>query len=81
MRLNAFLTSGVGRKMAWILDWYDNIKNTDICIFNGYTVTRGPRLPKFRGFLNFEASRLHSDTPHSVGLIWVSDRPVAETST
>ena len=50
MWLNAFLTSGVGRKMAWILDWYDNIKNTDICIFNGYTVTRGPRLPQFRGF-------------------------------
>jgi hypothetical protein len=28
----------------------------------------------------FEVSRLHSDTPHSVGLFWKSDRPVAETS-
>jgi hypothetical protein len=25
------------------------------------------------------ASRLHSDTPHSVGLLWTSDRPIAET--
>jgi hypothetical protein len=23
----------------------------------------------------------HSDTPHSVGLLWTSDQPVAETST
>jgi len=28
-----------------------------------------------------EVSRLHSKTPHSVGLIWTSDQPVAETST
>ena len=28
-----------------------------------------------------EASRSHSDTPHSVGLLWMSDQPVAETST
>jgi hypothetical protein len=28
-----------------------------------------------------EVSRSHSDTPHSVGLLWTSDRPVAETST
>jgi len=27
-----------------------------------------------------EASRSHSDTSHSVGLLWTSDRPVAETS-
>jgi hypothetical protein len=26
-------------------------------------------------------SRSHSDTPHSVGLLWTSDQPVAETST
>jgi hypothetical protein len=30
----------------------------------------------------FEASRSHSlDTPHSVGLLWTRDQPVAETST
>jgi hypothetical protein len=28
-----------------------------------------------------EASRSHSDTTHSVGLLWTSDQPVAETST
>ena len=28
-----------------------------------------------------EASRSHSDTPHSVGIPWTSDRPVARTST
>ena len=28
-----------------------------------------------------EASRSHSDAPHSVGLIWTSDRPEAKTST
>jgi hypothetical protein len=28
-----------------------------------------------------EASRPHSDTPHSVGLLWTSDQPEPETST
>ena len=28
-----------------------------------------------------EVSRLHSDTPHTVGRLWASDRPVAYTST
>jgi hypothetical protein len=34
-----------------------------------------------QGLLNVEASRSHSDTPHSVGLLWTSDQPDAETST
>jgi hypothetical protein len=33
------------------------------------------------GHLNVEVSRSHSDKPHSVGLLWTRDRPVAETST
>jgi len=33
------------------------------------------------GFLILEVSRSHSDTPQSVGLLWTSHRPVAETST
>jgi hypothetical protein len=33
------------------------------------------------GLLIIEASRLHSDTPHSVGLLWTSDQPDAETPT
>jgi hypothetical protein len=32
------------------------------------------------GRLIFEPSRSHSDTPHSVGLLWTRDQPVAETS-
>jgi hypothetical protein len=34
-----------------------------------------------QGLLIIEASRSHSDTPHSVGLLWTRDRPEAETST
>jgi len=34
-----------------------------------------------QGLLIIEDSRSHSDTPHSVGLFWMSDQPVAETST
>jgi len=30
--------------------------------------------------LFIEASRSHSDTPHSEGVLFTSDRPVAETS-
>jgi len=30
---------------------------------------------------SYGASRSHSDTPHSVGLIWTSDQPDAETCT
>jgi len=33
-----------------------------------------------QGFHIIEASRSHSDTPHSVGLPWTSDQPDAETS-
>jgi hypothetical protein len=33
------------------------------------------------GILSVEASRLDSDTPQSVGLLWTGDQPDAETST
>jgi hypothetical protein len=41
------------------------------------------RQPPFGGLgrLIIEASRSHSDTPHSVVLLWTSDQLVAETST
>jgi len=32
------------------------------------------------GLLVIEVPRSHSDTPHSVELLWTIDRPVAETS-
>ena len=31
--------------------------------------------------LLYEVPRSHSDTPHSVGLLWTSDQPDAQTST
>ena len=31
--------------------------------------------------LSLEVSRSHNDTTQSVGLLWTSDQPVAETST
>jgi len=34
-----------------------------------------------QGLLIIEASRSYSDTPHSVGLLWMTDVPVAQTST
>jgi hypothetical protein len=43
---------------------------------NASTAPWGPRPPHF--------PRLHDltqDTPHSVGLLWMRDQPVAETST
>jgi len=33
-----------------------------------------------RGLLFVEVSRSHSDAPHSVGLLWTSDQPNAQTS-
>jgi len=37
--------------------------------------------PVGRGLLIFKASRSHSDKPHSVGLLWTRNRPVAQTYT
>jgi len=37
--------------------------------------------PAGQGLLTVKASRSHSDTPHSVGLLCPSDQPYAETST
>jgi hypothetical protein len=34
-----------------------------------------------QGVLIIDVSRLHSDTPHSVGLLWMSDQPDKETFT
>ena len=37
--------------------------------------------PVGKNILIIEASQSHSDTPQSVGLLWTSDQPAAETST
>ena len=34
-----------------------------------------------QGLLLIEPSHSYSETPHSVGFLWTSDQPVAETST
>jgi hypothetical protein len=36
--------------------------------------------PVGQGLLIIEASRSHSDTPHSLGLLWMSDQPDAATA-
>ena len=42
----------------------------------GATAPSGPGAPPSRGFYI-----IHNEAPQSVGLLWTSDRPVAETST
>jgi hypothetical protein len=54
--------------------------NTSYCPlyrYEHFNVSRRWRLLR----LIIKASRSYSDTPHSVGLLWTSDQPVAETST
>ena len=36
--------------------------------------------PVGQGFLIIENSQLHSDTPHSAGLLWTSDRPLPDNA-
>jgi hypothetical protein len=52
-----------------------NILHKQYSFFHGSTALVG------LGFLTTEISLSHSNTPHSVGLLWTNDRPVAETST
>jgi hypothetical protein len=47
--------------------------------WNFFPVAQQP--PVGQGLLIIEASRSHSDTPHTVGLLWTSDQPDAEVST
>ena len=42
---------------------------------------QGATAPVGQDLLIIEVSRLHSDTSQSVGLLWTSDQPDAETST
>ena len=37
--------------------------------------------PVGQGFVIIDASRSHSDTPHSLGVLWTRDQPYAKTST
>jgi len=42
---------------------------------------RGSTDPVGQGLLTLHFSQSHSDTPHSVGLLWTSDWSVARSST
>ena len=44
--------------------------------FSDTTVQRGPGPPHSLRFVD----HTHNDTPKSVGLLWMRDRPIAETS-
>jgi hypothetical protein len=60
--------------MFGIENWYPS-RNHSICFFPvGQKPNSGPH------HLIFEVSRSHTGRPHSVGLLWTMDRPVAETS-
>jgi len=49
--------------------------------FIKFLSTMAQQSPVGQGLLIIEDSRSHSDTPHSVGLLWTSDQSDAETST
>jgi hypothetical protein len=47
----------------------------------GVIFPMGQQPPVGQGLLIIEASLSHSDTHHTLGLLWTSDQPDAETST
>jgi hypothetical protein len=74
-QLNNFYTNRCTIKIKFVVAFV----NIYIYIFFSYgsTALNGPGPPRF-----VEVSWSHTlDTPHSVGLLWTSDQPVAETST
>ena len=51
-----------------------------ICMHFHFFLFMVQRVLVSQDLLITEASRSHSDTPHSVGLLWTSDRPGAKTT-
>jgi len=45
-----------------------------VFLFSWRNAANGPRRPHYRGFMV-------TDTPHFIGILWTSDRSVAETAT
>jgi hypothetical protein len=64
-----FQDSFVRKKYVWM----------SLCDFN--PPPHGAQTLAGHGLIIIEASRLNTDTPHSVGLLWTSDQPEAQTST
>ena len=70
--------------LRWLKEWKG--KEGTVCTVQyepwlRRCVYMGQQLPVGRGFPIIEASRSHSDTTHSIGLLWTSDRAHAQTST
>jgi hypothetical protein len=63
-------------QLTYMIYYYTILLNTiTITFFTGTTAYSGP------GLIIIEASWSHSDTSHSVGLLWTSDQPGPQTST
>jgi len=56
-------------------------RKSSACYFGQVCRNSGSRGLVLQGVLIIEASPLHSDIQHSVGLLWTSDQPDAETCT
>jgi hypothetical protein len=56
------------------------VQNLSSCARVTFTFTFYKNPPVGQGFLIVEDSRSHSDTSHSIELLWTSDQPNAETS-
>ena len=70
------------RRNSWDDNWLIpfHIVYRKIWTVRIFSMARQPLVGQ--GLINIEASRSHFlDTPHSVGLLWTSDQPDAETST
>jgi hypothetical protein len=49
-------------------------------MFNCLNFLMARQAPVVQSLLNIEASLSHSDTKHTVGLLWTSDQPDVDTS-
>jgi hypothetical protein len=64
-----------------IILYREMIFRNDLCLFqNPFLLLWRISLWWARAFISY-SSRSRSDTPHSVGLLWTSDQPDAETAT
>jgi hypothetical protein len=66
------------REWVWVCVRESECVRVSVCVCV-FPMAQQPLVDQ--GLLIVEASRSHSDTPHSVGLLWTSDRSDAETST
>jgi hypothetical protein len=72
-----------GRSYSITGEWYRPIR-VETSIYCSRNISFRPMAQQplvAQGLLIIEASRSHSDTPHSVGLLWTRDQPDADTPT